>query len=70
MGRLAKGEKIMKIVFDSEEQRDAIVRLYCPRYVSAIIFNTTLKYELEDCTADNCKECWNKSGIVLEVEKC
>lgn len=69
MERSAKGEKIMKIVFDSEEQRDAIVRLYCPRYVSAIIFNTTLKHDSEDCSADNCKECWKKSGIILEVEE-
>lgn len=69
MERSVKGEKIMKIVFDSVEQRDAIVRLYCPRYVSAIIFNTTLKHEPEDCSANNCKECWAQSGIILEVEK-
>ena len=69
MERSAKGEKKMKIVFDSEEQRDAIVRLYCPRCVSAIIFNTTLKHEPEDCAANNCKECWAKSNIILEVEK-
>lgn len=59
----------MKIVFDSEEQRDAIVRLYCPRYVSAIIFNTEIDHNPVDCRLDNCKECWKKSGIKLEVEK-
>lgn len=70
MGRLVKGEKIrMKIVFDSEEQLNKHRELLCPCDVAQHVFFTRLSHDPEDCAANNCEECWKKSGIVLEVEK-
>ena len=58
----------MKIIFDSTEQLNRLKKLNCPDTVAMDIFNVELTHDPEDCCADRCKECWKKSGIVLEVK--
>ena len=55
----------MKIVFDSEKQRDLFISLHCP----GSIHPGPGVHELEqNCSPCSCKECWDQSGIILEVE--
>ena len=65
----------MKIIFDNEEQKDRFFEMivrsdYCPE--------STPLFELhnhEKCTCDDldeecsCKECWENSGIEIEIKE-
>lgn len=54
----------MKIIFDSEEQKEAffehVVADYCPS-----IFGSDASTCFEN---DSCDNCWEKCGIELEVK--
>lgn len=60
----------MKIIFDSEEQKEKFMRTflgdilteYCP---SSLLLNESMA----GCAGNKgtCKECWQESGLVLEV---
>lgn len=51
----------MKIIFDSEEELLDFISYNCP----SLVKNDAP--DLSECDVDNCSECWNKSGIKLEV---
>lgn len=59
----------MKIIFDSEEQKDRLQKLFCPREVAFNIFGVRSQYDMDDCESNNCEECWEKSEIEMEVRE-
>ena len=55
----------MKIIFDSEEQKEDFMADVCPDDVSI-----ALHAELSDrCYGPCCSECWKNCGIELEVKQ-
>ena len=51
----------MKIIFDSEEEKDDLIRMCCPGDLSR-----AESYAF--CGPDSsCKDCWERCGIAMEV---
>lgn len=51
----------MKIIFDSEEEKENFLDYVCPKDV------------LPHCTYlcdDTCLDCWENAGVEMDVKKC
>lgn len=60
----------MKIIFDSEEQKNAFMRIGLGDIITEYCPGTLHLHESNDgCCGNNgtCKECWDKSGLEMEV---
>lgn len=58
----------MKIIFDSEEQKDAMLKLLADDYCPSLLFlNDSCKSELEQKLTHDCETCWAKCGLEVEV---
>ena len=53
----------MKIIFDSEEEKRAYMRRYCPP-----IFDVD-DYTPIRCESTDCRKCWDECAIELEVKE-
>lgn len=58
----------MKIIFDSEEQKDALMGLLADDYCPACLFLKETGCELGS-SDDDCDECWKNCGIEMEVKE-
>lgn len=54
----------MKIVFDDENDKVHFIASVCPDKVTSKLFN----YCADRCDAASCDNCWEESGIELEVK--
>ena len=55
----------MKVIFDSEEEKEYLVNARCPGGISKDLHDSGY----DDHCYDTCLECWEKCGIELEVKK-
>lgn len=56
----------MKIIFDSDEEKEAFIKDRCPTDILKILGDIECDgYDV--CGV--CEECWEKCGIELEVKK-
>lgn len=56
----------MKIIFENEAEKEDTIRFRCPRMI-----NRNAKEQCGNCGIslfDRCLQCWEKSGIELEVK--
>lgn len=61
--------KIIKIIFDSEEQLNKFKDIHCPDDFGWKIGRLKLSHDPDDCASNRCEECWKKcSEIQLEVD--
>lgn len=57
----------MKIIFDDMDEKELTIRTKCPRMV-----DRNAKEQCGNCGVslfDRCLQCWEKSGIELEVKE-
>lgn len=55
----------MKIIFDSEEEKELFIEHCCPDKVKKSLD----LYCYEKCDSVSCKPCWENCGIDLEIEE-
>lgn len=56
----------MKIIFDNEKQKNDCVYCLCPHDVNSDIYEDWCP-TLMDKNYMDCSECWERSGIEMEV---
>lgn len=70
MERLVKGEKVfMKIIFDSEEQKNAMMGLLEDDYCPNNIFLEDVGCNYGNSLRNDCENCWKNCGIEVEVKE-
>lgn len=53
----------MKIVFESEAEKEEFINNQCPDHIKSSLE----RYSLKNCCHNSCDVCWEQCGIDLEV---
>lgn len=60
----------MKIVFDSEEEKNRVIEKRCPTtYKGECDYICPFMVRSRFGATDDCKKCWEQSGIELEIKE-